>query len=830
MADKDIKKEKVSPKKKRKYLIILWSLFLFGILSLVVFFALLSYGKLGFMPTFEDLENPKSALATDIISEDGVTLGKFYVENRSQVDYEEISPYLIQALVSTEDERYYEHSGIDMRGLGRVLFKTIIMRDESSGGGSTITQQLAKLLFHEEEIRRGQTKWERYTQKIKEWVIAVKLERSYTKEEILAMYLNRAAYIYDAYGIESASWTFFHTNVGNLKKEQAALLVGMLKNPSLYNPVRFPERALERRNVVLGQMYRSRYLSTMEKDSLQQLPLGLDFNRSDHKKGIAPYFREWVRLMLTADKPVRENYPKWNLQKFVEDSIQWETNPAYGWIKKNPKADGSYYNIYKDGLKIHTTIDSRLQKYAEQAMEEHLGVELQPKFFESKGIAKEYDPKNVKGRAPFSRDVTAEQYNDILKRAMKNSDRYRTLKRSGCSEEQIEKDMHTPTEMKIFDWKGEREVVWTPADSVLYHKFFLRSGMMSVDPRNGHIKVYVGGPNFQYFQYDMVSQGKRQVGSTVKPFVYALAMREGHTPCDLAPNTPQTFQVMNPDGTWGTWTPRNAGDARLGDMVSLKWGLANSNNNVTAWVMKQYSPEAVVQLMHDLGVYSHIDPVYSLCLGTSDVSLFEMVGAYSTFANRGVHIDPIGITSIEDKYGNIIASFVSTEREVMNEESAYMMINLLEGVINQGTGRRLRGPAYQLKNKMGGKTGTTQNHSDGWFMSILPNLVSGVWVGAEDRSVHFDSMNLGQAANMAIPVFGKFILKVFGNEALAHPTDKTKFTISPDDVFTTPASITYSLDCADKHLNADEGNDEAMEMIDSEADTSSDGEGSVFDF
>ncbi len=825
MADNNIKEGQIDTKKKRKYIICLWSLFGFGVLSTIVFFSLLSYGYLGFMPTFEDLENPKSALATDIISEDGVTLGKFYVENRSQVDFEEISPYLIQALVATEDERFYEHSGVDVRGLGRVLFKTVIMQQKNSGGGSTITQQLAKMLFH----GHAQNKWERYTQKLKEWVIAVKLERSYTKEEILAMYLNRAAFIYDAYGIESASWTFFNTNVGNLKKEQAAVLVGMLKNPSLYNPIRRPDLVKERRNTVLFQMLRSRYINKMEYDSLKTLPLSLEFTRSDHKEGVAPYFREWVRLMLTAEKPERQNYPQWNMQKYIEDSIQWQTNPAYGWIKKNPKADGSYYNIYKDGLKIHSTIDSRLQKYAEQALEEHLGNELQPKFFESKGVYKEYDPSKVKGRAPFSSDVTSDQYKDILRRAMKNSDRYRTLKKAGASEEEIEKNMHTPTEMKIFDWNGEKDVVWTPADSVLYHKFFLRSGMMSVDPRNGHIKVYVGGPNFKYFQYDMVSQGKRQVGSTVKPFVYALAMRDGRTPCDLAPNTPQTFQVMDPEGNWTTWTPRNAGDARLGDMVSLKWGLANSNNNVTAWVMKQYSPQAVVQLMHDLGVYSHIDPVYSLCLGTSDVSLFEMVSAYATFANKGVHIDPIGITSIEDKYGNVIAKFVSEEHEVMSEESAYMMVNLLEGVINQGTGRRLRGPAYQLKNKMGGKTGTTQNHSDGWFMSILPNLVSGVWVGGEDRSIHFDSMNLGQAANMAIPVFGRFILKVFGNEGLTHPTDKTNFTISPEDVFIAPPSISYSLDCADRNLNADEGNDEAMEMIDSEAESSADGEGSVFD-
>lgn len=821
-------KQTTDKNKKRKYLIFLWSAFATLVIATIVFFTLLSYGLLGFMPSFEDLENPKSALATDIISEDGVTIGKYYIENRSQVDFEDMAPCLIQALVSTEDERFYEHSGIDMRGLARVLFKTIILQQKNSGGGSTITQQLAKLLFHEEEIRNGQTKWERYTQKLKEWVIAVKLERAYTKEEILAMYLNRAGFIYDAYGIESASWTFFHTNVGNLKPEQAAMLVGMLKNPALYNPIRRPDMVLERRNTVLFQMRRSHHINQTEYDSLKALPLGLDFNRSDHKEGIAPYFREWIRLTLTAPEPKRENYASWQSQKFYEDSLQWVNNPAYGWIHKNPKSDGSLYNIYKDGLKIHTTLDSRLQKYAEQSLEEHLGNELQPKFFQS---------KSVKGKhvdMPFSSKISKAQAEEIINRAAKNSDRYRALKKAGASEAEITKNFNTATEMKVFSWKGEVDTVLTPMDSIKYHKFFLRAGMMSVDPHNGHIKVYVGGPNFKYFQYDMVSVGKRQVGSTVKPFVYALAMREGHTPCDLAPNTPQTFQIRDSQGEWTTWTPRNAGDARADEMVSLKWGLANSNNNVTAWVMKQYSPEGVAQLMHDLGVVSHIDPVVSLCLGTSEVTLFEMVSAYSTFANRGVHIEPMAITSIEDKYGNTISQFVSTEKEVMNEEASYMMINLLEGVINQGTGRRLRGPAYQLRNKMGGKTGTTQEHADGWFMSVMPNLVSGVWVGGEDRSIHFDSMNLGQAANMAVPVFGRFALKVFANEGLKHPTSKTNFTVSPEDTFMPPPFITYNLDCSDEHINADEGEDAGIkdlrEKYDLNGQESGNSDDSVFDF
>mgnify|MGYP002852825915 CR=1 FL=1 len=787
--------------KYKKPLIIFWSIFGFGVVAIVLFFTLLSYGVLGFMPTFEDLENPKSSLATDIISEDGVTLGKFYVENRSQVDYEDISSHLVHALIATEDERFYEHAGIDFRGLLRVLVKTAILRQDA-GGGSTITQQLAKMLFH----GHAQSKWERYTQKIKEWVIAVKLERSYTKEEIIAMYLNRVGFIYDAYGIESASWTFFGTNVGNLKIEQAAMLVGMLQNPALYNPVRREDMVVARRNVVLGQMLKQRYINTAEYDSLKTLPLGLDFRRSDHKDGLAPYFREYVRLMLTAPKPQRQNYASWQQAKYEEDSVAWITNPIYGWIAKNPKADGSLYNLYRDGLKIYTTIDSRMQQYAEDAMKEHLGFELQPQFFKSKKGAK---------YAPYSKDITKEQYDDIISRAIRNSDRYRQMKRSGASDAAIDKAMHTAVETKVFTWNGERDTVMTPYDSIVYHKHFLRSSMMSVDPHNGHIKVYIGGPNFKYFMYDMASQGKRQVGSTIKPFVYCFAMKEGHTPCDLVPNTPQTFLLD--DGT--TWTPRNAGEARSGEMVSLKWGLANSNNNVTAWVMKQYSPQAVAELIKDVGIHSHIDPVYSLCLGTSEVSLIEMVGAYSTFVNKGVHIDPIGVTRIEDKYGNIIAQFAPNERESIDAETAYLMINLLEGVVNQGTGRRLRGPTYKLTNQMGGKTGTTQNQSDGWFMSVMPNLVTGVWVGGEERGIHFDSMNIGQASNVAIPIFGRYILKVFDDPKITN--------VRPTDTFEKPDVFSYSLDCSDRNINADE----SYTISDTEdMPSSANDEPSIFDF
>ncbi len=789
----------------KRPLIVIWSIFGVGVVAVFVFFVLLSAGVLGFMPTFEDLENPKNSLATDVVSADGVILGKYYIENRSQVDYEDLSPNLVNALISTEDERFFEHSGIDVRGLLRVLVRTVIMQDESSGGGSTITQQLAKMLFH----GHAQSDWERYTQKLKEWVISVKLERSYTKEEIIAMYLNRVGYIYDAYGIESASWTFFGVSAKDLKVEQAAMLVGMLKNPALYNPVRRPELTRERRNVVIGQMLKLRHISTHESDSLKALPLGLDFHRSDHKDGLAPYFREYIRLMLTAQKPERRNYASWQTQKFIEDSVQWNENPLFGWIAKNQKADGSYYNLYRDGLTIYTTIDSRLQTYAEQAVAEHVGNELQPIFFRM---------KKGQRNAPYSSDITDEQFDDLMARAIKNSDRYRTLKKAGMSEKKIQEAMRTPVETKVFTWKGEVDTVMTPYDSIVYHKHFLRAGMMAVDPHNGHIKVYVGGTNYKYFMYDMVSQGKRQVGSTIKPFVYALAMKEGHTPCDLVPNTPQTFLLD--DGT--TWTPRNSGDARNGEMVSLKWGLANSNNNVTAWVMKQYSPYAVAEIIKDLGIRSPVAPVYSLCLGTSDMSLFEMVGAYATFVNKGVHIEPIGVLKIEDKYGNVVGQFSSPEREAIDEETAYLMVNLLQGVVNQGTARRLRGPSYRLTNQMGGKTGTTQNQSDGWYMSILPNLVTGVWVGGEERGIHFDSMTIGQASNVAIPIFGRFILKVFDDESIK--------SISPDDVFERPERFTYSLNCTDEHVNADEGSSEVYESSVPSASMSDDGGSSFFDF
>jgi len=760
----------------KKILFWFWSLFVTGILFVFILFFLISNGQLGFMPSFDELENPKSNLATEVISSDQQLLGTYFKQNRSFVNFKELSPNIVNALIATEDVRFNDHSGVDSRGLARVFFRTLLMRDQSSGGGSTITQQLAKLLFH----GQAASKWERGFQKLKEWVIAVKLERSYTKEEILTMYLNKAEFIYDAYGIKSAAQTFFNSSTDTLHVEHAAVIVGMLKNPALYNPVRRPEMVQQRRNVVLNQMRKAMFLTQEEYDSLKNIPLTLDFNRADHKAGPAPYFRESLRLALTAKEPLRENYPSYMNQKFLEDSTEWANNPMYGWINKNLRPDGTKYDIYKDGLKIYTTVDSRLQSYAEEAVKMHLKDDLQPKFFRE---------KKGRSRAPFTNKITKEQHDEIIKRAIRNTDRYRGLRRSGADMDSILRVFNHPYPMTVFSWDGDKDTLMTPLDSIKYYKHFLRAGMVSMDPLSGHVKAYIGGPNFTHFMYDMAGQGKRQVGSTIKPFVYTLAMQEGHTPCDLVPNIPQTFYLP----TGKTWTPRNSGNKREGEMVSLKWGLANSNNNITAWVMKQYNPEAVASTIHALGIKSPMDPVPALCLGTPDFSLLEMTGAYCTFANKGVFIEPLIVTRIEDRYGNVISDFHPRKREAISESTAFLMLNLLQGVVRQGTGIRLR-YKYKLLGQIGGKTGTSQNHSDGWFMGVTPNLVTGVWVGGEDRDIHFDNITLGQGANMALPIFGLYMQQAYADESIA---------ITTDDKFEAPLNFNTNLICTDEHISAD---------------------------
>lgn len=752
-------------KKYWKFFVIFWSVVLVGIIGVFVFFWLISAGKLGFMPTFEELENPNNRFASEVYFADGPIMNRYFEkENRKYIEYREIPQSVIDALIATEDVRFYDHSGIDVRGLFRVA-KGLLTANTSAGGGSTISQQLAKMLFPRESDLNV---FELVIRKFREWVIAVRLEKSYTKEEILTMYLNKYDFLNLAVGISSAADIYFQVPLDSLKVEQAAMLVGMAKNSSYYNPVRRPELTLNRRNVVLSQMYKYDKITREECDSLKQLPLGLNFKRVDHKEGLATYFREYLRLFMTANKPDRKRYR--DLSQFRLDSIAWETNPLYGWCKKNVKVDGSHYDLYSDGLKIYTTLDSRMQKYAEEAVREHLSQDLQPLF----------DKEKVKKlRPPFSNDMTPTEIEEVLDRSIRQSERYRVLSKQGMSFKEIRKTFDQPLKMQVFTWNGIRDTVMTPLDSIKHYKSFFRSGFMVMQPQTGYIKAYVGGPDYRYFMYDMVSAGKRQVGSTIKPILYTLAMQEGLGPCDKVPNIPQTFILP----TGEPWSARG-GTKRQGEMVTLRWGLANSENNISAWVLKQFTPEAVAQMAHKMGITSFIDPVPSVFLGTAEITVKEMVAAYSIFANKGVYNSPLPVYRIEDKYGNVLQEFRPESREVITENTAYLMCNLLEGVVTGGTGVRLR-YKYKLMNPMGGKTGTTQKHADGWFMGVTPDLVGGVWVGAEDRSIHFQNLANGQGASMALPIWAKFLLKVYADPRL-------KMSDRP---FDRPAGINKRLDC-----------------------------------
>ncbi|MGE0078494.1 MAG: penicillin-binding protein 1A [Bacteroidales bacterium] len=762
-----------------KFRLWFWGIFAFVGLFIVTIFILIGAEFFGPMPTFEELENPKSNIATEIISEDNVVLGNFFVQNRTFVNYDEISPNVINALIATEDVRFQSHSGIDFRGLGRVMFKTILFGKKTAGGGSTITQQLAKNLFPRDTASNSTAivrKTKLVITKFKEWITAVKLERNYTKEEIIAMYLNIVEFGSNSYGIKSAAKTFFNTNPDSLKIEEAALLVGVVNAPSRYSPTRNPERSIQRRNVVLKQMERYNYITEQQYDSISKIPITLDFKTQDHNAGLATYFREMIRLFMTSKQPDRKYYYSYDMYR--EDSLLWETNPLYGWCYKNAKPDGTPYNIYRDGLKIYTTINSHMQEYAENSLKDHLKTELQPVL-----------DQEIKARrgVPYSSKITPEQANDITYLAMRQTERYRLLRNAGATKDSIYANFNTKTPMTVFTWNGERDTIMTPLDSIKYYKKFLRSSFMAMDPHNGHIKAYVGGPDFRHFKYDMVKQGKRQVGSTIKPFLYTLAMQEGYSPCLEVPNVPQTFITDT------TWTPKNSANSKYdGKMVTLKWGLANSVNNISAWVMKQFTPEAVVEMIKQLGIHSRIDPVYSIFLGTFDFSLYEMVGAYGTFANKGVHVEPIFVTRIEDRNGNVLAQFNTSKTEAISDQTAYLMINLLESVVNQGTAIRLH-YKYQLTGHIGGKTGTTQNHSDGWFMGVTPNLVAGVWTGAEDRAVHFDNIRMGQGASMALPIFATFLQKVYADPSLG---------ITPEDNWDKPVMLkNLDLNCDNKMDN-----------------------------
>lgn len=734
-------------KRYRKFLIVFWSVVVAGILGLVFFFWLISTGRLGFMPTFEQLENPNNRFASEVYFADGVLMNRYFEkENRRYAEYKDIPKSVIDALIATEDVRFYDHSGVDVRGLFRVVKGILTGNTSSAGGGSTISQQLAKMLFPREA---DLSVTDLVVRKFREWVIAVKLEKSYTKEEILTMYLNKYDFLNLAVGISSAADIYFQVPLDSLRVEQAAMLVGMAKNSSYYNPVRRPELTRERRNVVLYQMYKYDKITEAEYDSLVMLPLGLNFKRVDHKEGLATYFREFLRLYMTAGEPVRSQYR--SKSQFRLDSIAWVTDPLYGWCKKNTKIDGTPYDLYTDGLKIHVTLDSRMQEYAEEAVREHLSQELQPLF--------DYE-KLEKDNPPFSNDITVEEIDEILNRNIVQSERYRKLKKAGLEPAEIRKTFYEPVNMQVFTWNGLRDTLMTPLDSIKHYKAFFRSGFMVMDPKNGHIKAYVGGPDYRYFMYDMVSNGKRQVGSTIKPILYTLAMQEGLSPCDKVPNIPQTFILA--DGK--PWAARG-GTRRQGEMVTLKWGLANSENNISGWVLKQFTPQAVAEMARKMGITSFIDPVPSIFLGTAEITVKEMVAAYAIYANKGVYNTPLPVTRIEDKYGNVLENFRAESREVITENTAYLMCNLLEGVVTQGTGVRLR-YRYQLMNPMGGKTGTTQQHSDGWFMGITPELVGGVWVGAEDRSIHFQNIANGQGANMALPIWAKFLQKAYADPRL----------------------------------------------------------------
>ena len=740
----------------RKVVKILW--IFIALISLVCVFIFFSIAKgwIGYMPPVEDLENPNYKFATEVFSEDGKVLGTYSYskENRVFVGYNDLSPNIINALIATEDVRFAEHSGIDAYALTRAVVKRGILMQKNAGGGSTITQQLSKQLYSPS----ADNVMERLFQKPIEWVIAVKLERYYTKEEILTMYLNKFDFLNNAVGIKTAAFTYFGCEPKDLKIEEAATLVGMCKNPSLYNPVRYNERSRGRRNVVLDQMRKAGYITEAERDSLQALPLKLKYNRVDHKEGLATYFREYLRGVLTAKKPDKANYRGWQMQKYYEDSLDWENNPLFGWCEKNTKKDGTKYNLYTDGLKIYTTLDSRMQQYAEDAVTEHL-KELQGYFFKEKKGAK---------KAPYTFRLTQEQVDEILGRAMRLSDRYRLMKKAGATEAEIKKAFDTPEEMSVFSWEGEKDTIMTPMDSIRYYKFFLRAGFMSMDPRSGHVKAYVGGPNYHYFQYDMAMVGRRHVGSTINPFLYTLAMENGFSPCDEVRHVEYT--LIDENGK--PWTPRNANKKLIGDMVTVKWGLANSDNWITAYLMSKLNPYNLKRLIHTFGVRNRdIVPSVSLCLGPCEISVGEMVSAYTAFPNKGIRVAPLFVTRIEDNDGNVLATFAPEMQEVISVSSAYKMLVMLRAVVNEGTGGRVR--RLGVKADMGGKTGTTNYNADGWFMGFTPSLVSGCWVGGEDRDIHFDTMLHGQGASMALPIWTKYMVKVLGDKSLGYDENET---------------------------------------------------------
>jgi len=773
-------------KEKTKNTIIKWFWILFAAPFVVLALLLICVVLFAKVPSFEELEHPDNKLATQVISSDGKLISTFHIENRTYVSYEDLSPNLVNAAVSTEDVRFYRHSGIDQKGLARVAVKTLLLNDKSQGGGSTITQQLAKTLYPR---KANAGKITLVWMKLKEWVTAVRLERDYTKNEIMAMYLNSVFFGSSAYGVRAASETFFAKSPSDLNVEESAMLIGMVNAPTRYNPILHPEAALARRNFVIGQMAKAKFITKAERDSIRMMPIVTDFQVQDHNAGLAPYLRDKLRRDMTATKPRRGEYQF--DEDFSTDSLRWVTDDLYGWLVKNKKPDGTTYNLDKDGLRIYTTIDSRMQRNAEEAVKEHLGKTLQ----------KEFDRElKWKIRKPFANAVDKETVDLLMRQSRKVSDRYRLQKKAGKSDKEILEQFSQPVKMRVFSWnrKGYADTTMTPDDSIRYYKSILRCGFMAMEPSTGHIKAYVGGPNYRYFKFDNVSQCARQVGSTVKPFLYTLAMQEGLSPCDMVVNRPQTF--LNYDGT--TWTPRST-DAEewIGKTVTLKWGLSRSSNNISAFLMKQFGPSAMAQMMRRMGVSCHLDEVYSLCVGAADVPLYQMVAAYNTFPSKGVYVTPQYVTRIEDNNGNVISDFSNTKKEAISSATAFLMVNLMQSVVNEGTGSRLRF-RYGLKGQIAGKTGTTNDNSDGWFIGYTPSITAGVWVGGENRQVHFNDAAKGQGANMALPIWGIWMKKCLADGSL-----------SGSDVFLAPAGISVDLGCGSggTYLSGDDEGDASSE-------------------
>ncbi len=795
------KKRKMSPKTKKTIIIVFWSLFSLPILAIGAAVLWIWFGA--DIPSFEELEKPQTKLATQVLADDGKTvLSIFYKENRSYVSYEELSPNLINALVATEDVRFYEHSGIDFTSLARVAFKTLLGGDSSQGGGSTVTQQLAKTLYPREDMSKYNMV-EKIVKmldvKLTEWGTAVKLERSYTKEEIITMYFNQVFFGSGAYGIKAAAQTYFAKHPAELTVEESATLVGLVNKPSRYNPALHYEKSMTRRNFVLSQMRKAGYLSKTELDSISKLPIILNYQVQDHTVGTALHFRDMLKRTMDASEPKRSSYRQY--EDYRVDSLQWADDPLYGWLNKNFKPDGSKYDIYSDGLRIYTTINSKMQQYAEEAVAEHIGADLQGRF--DRGL------KNL-SNPPFANDVDRSLANSIMTRARRDSDRYRNLKKDGMSEAEIFKTFSEPQEMKIFEWNGKEKMyvdtLMTPDDSIRHYKRHVRTAFIAMTADKGEIKAYVGSPDFKAFQYDNARQSKRQIGSTIKPFLYTLAMQEGMSPCDEVPNVPSTFIIDKGNGQYESWTPRSTDrDEYIGNIVTLKWGLAKSSNNISAYLMKQYGPHAMVEMMRKMGIGSFLDPVPPLCVGSANISLYEMVAAYNTFPSKGVYVRPLLVTRIEDNEGNVLANFATQKREALSDQTAYLMANLMQGVVNSGTGYALRSK-FGLTGEIAGKTGTTNDNADGWFIGYTPELTAGVWTGFDNEQIHFQAISNGGGSASALPVWGLFMQKVRKDKSLAQYYDK--------DVFDRPYGYNVDLSCTGDEMS--QANTSSQEAVDEE--------------